>query len=195
MQAILSFLSGNAVVQTWQRLWFAVKAALVLGAVVFGISEITQQSNHALFSYSKSAGEGAQGEALTADQVREIFLSFIAHTVEARLYQEIGVNGFEFAEGLDDIDGFDNDAAQVSARTAQESAAARESALLRTSREAGNTGLLSVLDAQRRERLAALERTRATARQLLDTVTLFVALGGADPAANSDTVAGAAAGG
>lgn len=45
--------------------------------------------------------------ALTADQVRELFLSFIAHTIEARLYQEIGVNGFEFAEGLDDIDGFD----------------------------------------------------------------------------------------
>ena len=37
----------------------------------------------------------------------QVFLSFIAHTVEALLYQEIGVNGFEFAEDLDDIDGFD----------------------------------------------------------------------------------------
>ena len=69
-RAILSFLSGNAVAQTWQRLWFAVKAALVLGAVVFAVSELTQQTNHAVFSYAKSAGEGAQGEALTADQVR-----------------------------------------------------------------------------------------------------------------------------
>jgi len=108
-------------------------------------------------------------------------------------YQQTVLQAFgQVAEALQALD---NDAAQVSARTAQESAAARESALLRTSREAGNTGLLPVLDAQRRERLAALERTRATARQLLDTVTLFVALGGADPAANSDTVAGAAAGG
>lgn len=44
---------------------------------------------------------------LSADQIKEVFLSFIAHTVEALLYQEIGVNGFEFAEDLDDIDGFD----------------------------------------------------------------------------------------
>jgi len=67
MQWIFSFIASNAIVQTWQRLWFALKAALVLGAVVFGISEITQQSNHALFSYGKAAGEGAAGEAQVAD--------------------------------------------------------------------------------------------------------------------------------
>lgn len=46
-------------------------------------------------------------DTLSVDQVREVFLSFIAHTVEARLYQEIGVNGFKFAEDLDDIASFD----------------------------------------------------------------------------------------
>ncbi len=46
-------------------------------------------------------------DALSTEQIQEIFLSFIAHTVEARLYQEIGVNGFTFAEDLDDIRGFD----------------------------------------------------------------------------------------
>ncbi len=67
MQWIFSFIASNAIVQTWQRLWFALKAALVLGAVVFAVSELTQQSNHALFSYSKSAGEGAAGEAQVKD--------------------------------------------------------------------------------------------------------------------------------
>lgn len=46
-------------------------------------------------------------DTLSTEQVKEIFLSFIAHTVEARLYQEIGVNGFTFAEDLDDIKEFD----------------------------------------------------------------------------------------
>ncbi|MBI2842115.1 MAG: hypothetical protein HYX78_01810 [Armatimonadetes bacterium] len=44
---------------------------------------------------------------LSTEQVQEIFLSFVAHTVEARLYQEIGVNGFSLAEDLGDIQGFD----------------------------------------------------------------------------------------
>jgi hypothetical protein len=46
-------------------------------------------------------------ETLTGVQIREFFLSFIAHAVEARLYQEIGVNGFRVAEDIDDIEGFD----------------------------------------------------------------------------------------
>ena len=46
-------------------------------------------------------------EMLSTEHVQEVFLSFIAHTIEARLYQEIGVNGFEFAENLDDIERFD----------------------------------------------------------------------------------------
>lgn len=47
-------------------------------------------------------------DALTGDQVSEIFLSFIAHAIEARLYQEIGVNGFKFAESINDIESFDS---------------------------------------------------------------------------------------
>lgn len=46
-------------------------------------------------------------DTLSTEQIKEVFLSFIAHTIEARLYQEIGVNGFTFAENLDDIKGFD----------------------------------------------------------------------------------------
>jgi hypothetical protein len=47
------------------------------------------------------------GETLSSDQIREVFLSFIAHTIETRLYQEIGVNGFRIADDIDDIEGFD----------------------------------------------------------------------------------------
>lgn len=46
-------------------------------------------------------------DALTNDQVTELFMSFIAHSIEARLYQEIGVNGFKLADDLDDIEAFD----------------------------------------------------------------------------------------
>lgn len=46
-------------------------------------------------------------DALTDDQVRELFLSFISHSIEARLYQEIGVNGFKLSDDLDDIEEFD----------------------------------------------------------------------------------------
>lgn len=46
-------------------------------------------------------------DALTDDQVKELFLSFIAHSIEARLYQEIGVNGFKLSDDLDDIDALD----------------------------------------------------------------------------------------
>jgi hypothetical protein len=46
-------------------------------------------------------------DALTDDQIRQIFLSFIAHSIETRLYQEIGVNGFKAAAGITDIEAFD----------------------------------------------------------------------------------------
>jgi hypothetical protein len=45
--------------------------------------------------------------SLTEEQIREVFLSFIAHSIEARLYQEIGINGFRIAEDIDDIEEFD----------------------------------------------------------------------------------------
>lgn len=46
-------------------------------------------------------------DALTEDQVKELFLSFIAHSIEARLYQEIGVNGFKLSSDLGNIEAFD----------------------------------------------------------------------------------------
>lgn len=46
-------------------------------------------------------------ETLTEDQVRVLFLNFVAHSIEARLYQEIGINGFKLSESLEDIEAFD----------------------------------------------------------------------------------------
>lgn len=46
-------------------------------------------------------------DALTTDQIREVFLSFVAHAIEVRLYQDIGINGFRVAEDIDDIEAFD----------------------------------------------------------------------------------------
>ena len=46
-------------------------------------------------------------DALTEDQVREIFLNFVAHSIEARLYQEIGINSFKLSEDLENIEAFD----------------------------------------------------------------------------------------
>jgi hypothetical protein len=42
--------------------------------------------------------------ALTAGQIREIFLTFVAHAIETHLYQQIGINGFAAAQSLADIE-------------------------------------------------------------------------------------------
>ena len=46
--------------------------------------------------------------ALSADQVRDIFVAFITHSVVGRLLQDIGANGFKFATDLAGIAAFDS---------------------------------------------------------------------------------------
>lgn len=41
---------------------------------------------------------------LAAPQMQEVFLAFIAHAIETRIFQEIGVNGLRSAASLDAID-------------------------------------------------------------------------------------------
>jgi hypothetical protein len=45
-------------------------------------------------------------DALTTDQVREVFLTFVVHAVETKLFQDIGVNGFRVAD-LSAIEAFE----------------------------------------------------------------------------------------
>ncbi|MBI3805647.1 MAG: hypothetical protein HY282_18000 [Nitrospirae bacterium] len=49
----------------------------------------------------------ADPAALPPDQIRDIFLTFIAHSVVGRLLQDIGANGFKFAVDLASIAEFD----------------------------------------------------------------------------------------
>jgi hypothetical protein len=49
----------------------------------------------------------ADAETLTPDQIRDLFLSFIAHTIEGRLFQDIGAKGFKFAADLAAIETFE----------------------------------------------------------------------------------------
>ena len=46
--------------------------------------------------------------ALTPEQMRDIFLTFIAHTIEGRLLQDIGANGLKFAADLAAIEAFES---------------------------------------------------------------------------------------
>ena len=46
-------------------------------------------------------------DALTDEQVREFYLTFVAHSIEGRLYQEIGVNGLKLSSNLENIESFD----------------------------------------------------------------------------------------
>jgi hypothetical protein len=46
--------------------------------------------------------------ALSHDQISDIFLAFIAHSVVGRLLQDIGANGFKFAADLAGIAAFDS---------------------------------------------------------------------------------------
>jgi len=46
--------------------------------------------------------------ALKPEQMRDIFLAFIAHTIEGRLLQDIGANGLKVAVDLAAIEAFEN---------------------------------------------------------------------------------------
>ena len=35
---------------------------------------------------------------LSTEQIEEVFLAFVAHAIETRVYQDIGLNGFQTAE-------------------------------------------------------------------------------------------------
>ena len=60
-------------------------------------------------------------DALTDEQVRELFLNFIAHSIEVRIYQEIGVNSFKLSCDLADIESFDEQFRNYIERSVQDS--------------------------------------------------------------------------
>jgi NodT family efflux transporter outer membrane factor (OMF) lipoprotein len=86
-----------------------------------------------------------------------------------------------FAQVADLLEGLDHDAEQLDAQDHAQQAAQSSLDLARTSYKEGNAGVLQVLDAERSYQQARLGYVRAVAQRYLDTVQLFLALGGASP--------------
>src|SRR6202795_1709531 len=88
-----------------------------------------------------------------------------------------------FAQVADLLEGLDHDAEQLEAQDQAQQAAQSSLDLARTSYKEGNVGVLQVLDAERSYQQARLGYVRAVAQRYLDTVQLFLALGGTSPSA------------
>ncbi|HVW72164.1 MAG TPA: efflux transporter outer membrane subunit [Rhizomicrobium sp.] len=84
-----------------------------------------------------------------------------------------------FGDVADRLQALANDADRVSAQTAAQDTAAQSLDLARKSYAAGNSGILDVIDAQRRYGQAQLGLSRARAERLMDTAQLYLAMGGA----------------
>lgn len=86
-----------------------------------------------------------------------------------------------FAQVADMLETLDHDAEELDAQTQAEQGAQGRLELTRESYSAGNSGVIQVLDAERSYQRARLGYVRATAQRYIDTVELFLALGGANP--------------
>jgi outer membrane protein TolC len=86
-----------------------------------------------------------------------------------------------FGQVADMLDALNHDAEQLDAQAQAQQAAQSGLDLARASYAEGNAGVLQVLDAQRSYQQARLGYVRAVAQRYLDTVQLFLALGGTNP--------------
>jgi NodT family efflux transporter outer membrane factor (OMF) lipoprotein len=92
-----------------------------------------------------------------------------------------------FGDVGDRLQALANDADRLHAEAASADTASQSLDLARRSYEAGNSGILDVIDAQRRNAQAQLGLARAKAQRLMDTVQLYLALGGSPVAAPAKT--------
>lgn len=83
-----------------------------------------------------------------------------------------------FGQVADGLQALVNDADALKAQQQATQTAARALDLVRQSYQLGNTGIIDVIDAQRRLTQAELGVNRARAQRLIDTARLYVALGG-----------------
>ena len=88
-----------------------------------------------------------------------------------------------FAQVADLLEALDHDAEQLDAQAQAQQAAQSSLDLARASYSEGNAGVLLVLDAERSYQQARLGYVRAVVQRYLDTVQLFLALGGTSPSA------------
>jgi NodT family efflux transporter outer membrane factor (OMF) lipoprotein len=102
-----------------------------------------------------------------------------AMRASAASYQETVLEAF--AQVADLLDALAHDAEQLDAQNQAQQAAEANLSLTRAAYAEGNVGILQVLDAQRSYQQARLGYVRTMAQRYLDTVQLFVALGGTPP--------------
>jgi NodT family efflux transporter outer membrane factor (OMF) lipoprotein len=88
-----------------------------------------------------------------------------------------------FGQVADMLEAMDHDAEQLNAQTEAQQAAQSNLDLARASYKEGNAGILQILDAERSYQQARLGYVKAVAQRYLDTVQLFLALGGTSPSA------------
>jgi NodT family efflux transporter outer membrane factor (OMF) lipoprotein len=90
-----------------------------------------------------------------------------------------------FGQVADSLEALDHDAEQLEAQAHAQDAARENVDLTRKSYNEGNVGVLQILDAERLHQNARLGYVRAQAQRYIDTVQLFLALGGAVPEVDS----------
>jgi NodT family efflux transporter outer membrane factor (OMF) lipoprotein len=88
-----------------------------------------------------------------------------------------------FAQVADLLEALDHDAEQLDAQAQAQLAAQSSLDLARASYREGNAGVLLVLDSERSYQRARLGYVRAVVQRYVDTVQLFLALGGTSPGA------------
>jgi NodT family efflux transporter outer membrane factor (OMF) lipoprotein len=86
-----------------------------------------------------------------------------------------------FAQVADTLEALDHDAEELDAQGQAQKVALDRLELARASYAEGNSGVLQVLDAERSYQQLRLGYVKAVAQRYLDTVQLFLALGGASP--------------
>jgi len=100
-----------------------------------------------------------------------------AMQASAANYQQTVLSAF--GQVADSLEALDHDAEQLDAQAHAQDAARENVDLTRKSYNEGNVGVLQVLDAERLYQNARLGFVRAQAQRYMDTVQLFLALGGA----------------
>jgi NodT family efflux transporter outer membrane factor (OMF) lipoprotein len=102
-----------------------------------------------------------------------------AMRASAASYQETVLEAFTQVADL--LDALAHDAEQLDAQDQAQKAAEANLSLTRAAYQEGNVGILQVLDAQRSYQQARLGFVQTMAQRYLDTVQLFLALGGTPP--------------
>jgi NodT family efflux transporter outer membrane factor (OMF) lipoprotein len=90
-----------------------------------------------------------------------------------------------FGQVGDTLGALDHDSEQLDAQVQAQQASRSSLDLARASYKEGNAGVLQVLDAQRLYQQARLGYVRAVVQRYVDTVELFLALGGSTPRASA----------